>query len=275
MSTTRPTYDELRDRLTQAENQLAWLQQQRDQAVALAEHRAIQVRALNWELNQVAHRERRNLAQALHDHLQQLLVAARLKLSMLRRHLPGEAARRLQQQIDGLLSEGIAETRSLTARLAPLVLHEAGLAPSLEWLAEDMEQTFGLHVELRLELAAEPAAEDARVLLFQAARELLFNVVKHAQVDTAHLEMRRSDGDLVQMVIRDSGKGFDPRQLAAMSHAGHGFGLTNVCQQLERLGGRVEIDSAPGQGTRIVISAPCQQMPAFRPPHNPSWRLAD
>lgn len=253
MSTTRPCSEDLVARLTQ-EN--AALRRQRDEALVVAERHAAQLRVLNWELSQVEQRERRTLAQTLHDHLQQLLVAARLKLSLLGRHLRDEPAQRLLRQLDSLLNDGITETRSLTTRLAPPVLYELGLGASLQWLAEHMEQNFSLHVALILDPAAEATAEDSRVLLFQAVREMLFNVVKHAQVDMACVELRRLEGERVQVVISDAGKGFAPAAGSPAGLGGHGFGLANVCQRLERMGARVEIDSAPGCGTRIAIDAP-------------------
>ncbi|MEN6493617.1 MAG: PAS domain S-box protein [Thermoguttaceae bacterium] len=236
----------------------ASLRRQRDDAMAVAEHRARQLRELNWELSQVEQRERRNLAQTLHDHLQQMLVAARLKLSLLGRHLHDELTQRLVQQLDGLLNDGITETRSLTTRLATPVLYELGLGASFQWLAKHMEQTFGLHVELTLDPTAEAAAEDARVLVFQAVREMLFNVVKHAQVDTACVELKRLEGERIGVVISDSGKGFVPAASSPSAFGSQGFGLANVSQRLELMGARVDIDSAPGRGTRITIDAPCR-----------------
>jgi len=227
----------------------------------VAEHRATQLRALNWELNQVEQRERRNLAQLLHDHLQQLLVAARLKLSLLGRPLREEPAQRLLRQLDSLLSDGITETRSLTTRLAPPVLYELGLGTSLQWLAEHMEQTFGLHVALTLDAEAESMAEDTRVLLFQAVREMLFNVVKHAQVDTACVELKRLEGERVRVVVSDAGKGFAPTAFSPSGPGGHGFGLANICQRLELMDARMEIVSVPGRGTRITLDAPGGQSP--------------
>lgn len=271
VSTTKLSYEELMDRLTNSENQLACVQRQCDEAVALVKQQANELREINWELSQVTRRERRNLARILHDHLQQLLVAARFKLSTLKRHLPDDAAWQILQQVDSLLNDSIEETRELTTRLTPMELSEGDLTASLQWLAQYMRKMFGLRVELMLEAAAEPAAEDARELLFQAAREMLFNVVKHAQVNTAYVELRQSADDQVQMVVRDSGKGFDPKAQACASVSTQSFGLASVCRPLERMGGRVEIDAAPGRGTQIVISVPCQRMPA----PNPSWRLAD
>ena len=149
------------------------------------------MQALAAQLTQTEHRERRRLAQILHDHLQQLLYAARLDLETLRRRDSIDAsAQETIDRVDGLLGECIAESRSLTVQLCPPVLHEAGLAAAVEWLGRHMEQTCGLNVEIDVDPQAEPESEEIRILLFEAVRELLFNVVKHAETGRA----RRGDG---------------------------------------------------------------------------------
>jgi signal transduction histidine kinase len=139
------------------------------------------------ELTRAEQRERRRLAQILHDHLQQLLVAARLKLSIVRSELRDEARQGPEQleQIDHTLDEAITVSRSLTAELSPRILYDAGLPAALEWLAADMEKKHGLAVKVYADPAANPAEETLREFLFQAVREGLFNVVKHAQIGHA------------------------------------------------------------------------------------------
>jgi len=265
VSTSRLTYEDLLERLRQTEEWLADCQRQRDAATTIARLQATQLRAVNWELHQVEERERQRLAQALHDQLQQLLVAARLKLTKLGRLLP-DHSRQILHQIDDLLNDGITETRSLTARLVPAQLAQASLAASLQWLAKHMEATFGLHVDLVITPNSEPSAEDIRQVLFQATREILFNVVKHAHVNAAVVELRRSNDEQIHLVICDAGRGFDPQDLAPSASSAQGFGLACVCQRLQWIGGSVEINSAPGQGTRVSISAPACQAATAAPP---------
>jgi signal transduction histidine kinase len=94
-----------------------------------------------------------------------------------------------------------------------------------------------------------------RTLLFECARELLFNVVKHAGVKEARVVMERSD-DEVRVAVEDRGRGFDPALIQSVRLDSAGFGLFSVQQRIELLGGRTEIHSAPGQGTRITLVAP-------------------
>ena len=133
------------------------------------------------ELTQAEQRERRRLAQVLHDHLQQLLVAARMKVGLLRRRVPDDQLGQTIGQLDDLLNETINESRSLATQLCPPVLYEYGLAAALEWLGRQTHEKYALVVEVEADPAAEPAEETTRAFLFQAVGELLLNAAKHAQ----------------------------------------------------------------------------------------------
>lgn len=94
-----------------------------------------------------------------------------------------------------------------------------------------------------------------RVLLFQAVRELLFNVVKHAGVDHATVLLGEEGGELVVRVA-DGGRGFDPAELGANAQDDEAFGLYSVRERLGFFGGRMEIDAAPGEGARVTLRMP-------------------
>jgi PAS domain S-box-containing protein len=219
---------------------------------AAVEQGAARLRMLAAELTQAEQSERRRLARILHDHLQQLLVAARMRISTLRRDAHNEKAAAMLQQIHELLDQCLAESRSLTVELSPPILNEAGLGPGLQWLARQMEEKHHLHVEVDVDSAAEPTCEVKRVFLFQAVRELLLNVVKHAQVDTAYVKVTPLENDGLRLVVADFGQGFDLAQLEGHRPSG-GFGLFSIRERLEVLGGRLQIDAAPGRGARMVI----------------------
>ena len=248
----------------QAERQLKALNETLEQRVAertaTATRRAAQLQALAAQLTQTEHRERHRLAQILHDHLQQLLYAARLHLEPLRRRDSVDAtAQETVDRVDSLLGECIAESRSLTVQLCPPVLHEAGLAAAVEWLARHMEQTCGLNVEIDVDPQAEPESEGIRILLFEAVRELLFNVVKHAGTGSARVAMIVAPDDGVRMTVFDEGAGWAKADVKLDSATTSGFGLFSIRERLELMGGRLEIETAPGRGTRVSIWAPrCQ-----------------
>jgi signal transduction histidine kinase len=231
------------------------LEQRVAERTATATRRAAQLQALASELTRAEHRERRRLAQILHDHLQQLLYAARLNLDSLRRHAPGEApSPETIDRVDSLLGECIAESRSLTLELSPPALYEAGLAAGLEWLGRHMEQTCGLTVDVTADADAEPQSDELRVLLFEAARELLFNVVKHSGSRCAQVRLSTANGNGIELTVSDLGSGFVPPDSKGEKAAPAGFGLFSIRERLELMGGRLRIDAAPGRGTRVTIS---------------------
>jgi PAS domain S-box-containing protein len=218
---------------------------------AEAKHRAAQLRGLVSELSQTEQRERRRLAQALHDNLQQLLVTAKLKLDGLRSLARDEGLGAAAGQVDELLEQCLTESRAITVQLSPPVLYDAGLLPGLEWLARQMWQEHDLVVEVEADGQAEPADESIRVLLFQAVRELLNNIVQHARVKLARIKMARLD-EKVEITVCDEGVGFDPADPANVS----AFGLFGIRERLELLGGKLEVKSLSGKGTSVSMVAP-------------------
>jgi len=243
-----------------AEEQLKALNETLERRVAertaVAEQRTAQLQAMAVELTEAEHRERRRLAQILHDHLQQLLVAVRIKVDRLGRRIQDEAAHEAIGPIHEMLDQCIAESRSLTVELSPPVLYDAGLAAGLEWLARWMEQKHHLSVHVRVDPRAEPAEEATRVHLFQAVRELLFNVVKYAGTSRAKVTMTRAEGPMTRIEVRDRGVGFDPSRQEDHALTRGGFGLFSIRERLELLGGSLAVQSAPGRGTQIVLLAP-------------------
>ena len=217
-------------------------------------NRGEQLRALASELTLAEQRERRRLAEVLHDNLQQLLVGAKFRLAMLGR-AADSSVKLAADEAEDLLDQSIECSRSLTGELSPPILHQGGLVPALEWLAVWMQQKHGFTVLLQADESASPKSEDTKVLLFQSVRELLFNALKHAGVRTAFVRLAASD-DHIEVTVSDDGAGFDRESVAPRAGRAMGFGLFSIHERLELLGGRLEIDSAPGRGSRFRLLAP-------------------
>jgi DNA-binding NarL/FixJ family response regulator len=217
--------------------------------------KADHLRALAYQLSRTEQRERKRLSKILHDHIQQLLVAARMQISWLNRNDDPEF-QSIIQSVDSILNEAIEASRSLTVDLSPPVLHEAGLIGGLNWLASRMHDKNQLTVHLQAESKAEPASEETRFMLFECARELLFNVVKHACVAQAQVILKRSKDDRIQLIISDQGRGFEPERLERRRKDEVSFGLFSIRERLTYLRGQIKIESATGQGARIVLTVP-------------------
>jgi two-component system, LuxR family, sensor kinase FixL len=152
-------------------------------------------------------RERRRLAKVLHDHIQQLLVAAKFQVTTLGEG-GNDSVKRTVREAEGMINECIAASRSLTAELSPYILHEGGLNAGLEWVASWMADKQGFPVDLEME-AIGPLLDATKILLFESVRELLFNAVKHSHTHSARVSLRTVD-DFLPLVVSDQGVGFDP-----------------------------------------------------------------
>lgn len=220
------------------------------------QHRSDQLRALALDLTETESRERKRLAQLLHDHFQQLVSAAKLKVGIVRRKLSDPALIETVQQVESLLEETINASRSLATELSPPVLHDAGLGAALEWLVRRMERDHNLRVTLHVDPNTEPDNEQVRTIVFECARELLFNVVKHAKSETASLTMSMPVEGLLQIAVGDQGKGFDAHALEMKAKPDGSFGLFSIKERLGLLGGLVKVRSHPNHGTTVTITVP-------------------
>ncbi|MCL5099367.1 MAG: response regulator [Candidatus Omnitrophica bacterium] len=252
---------------TKAQEQLRDLNQHLEEQVkdrtAVAEQRADQLRLMAITLAQTEEIERHRLAQILHDHLQQILLASRLKIETLLKRPPRKSSTILRETRD-LLSQAVKASQTLTAELSPPILHEAGLLPALNWLARWMHEKHQLHVQVVAYEWPEPV-EEVRLLLFSATRELLLNIVKHARVDHARVQVSATDKGQILISVDDKGDGFDPAQLRKGRDSEGGFGLASYRERIEILGGRLQITSSPGHGTRIAIMVPPEPLGGKHP----------
>jgi len=212
--------------------------------------RTEQVRRLASELEAAEIRERRQIAQDLHDDLGQTLAVIRIRLSGLCES-ENEDVRAIAKQVSELVAQADRSTRSLAAQLTPPVLYELGLVAATEWLSEEIEGSFGISVLIEDDGEPKPLSQGARSLIYRAVRELLINVAKHAQADTATVRLTRSDGSLI-VAVCDNGVGFDPAAVAAKSN---GFGLASIRERMTFIGGSLEVRGA-GAGTEAILTVP-------------------
>ena len=214
-----------------------------------------QLRVLASQLALAEERERRRMAEGLHDHVAQSLTVAKMRLDALRESAPdGDLADRLddaRRQVE----ETIRQTRNLIFDFSPPVLHELGFEAALEWLVEEFQARNRLPTSFEDDGRPKPLQEPVRLTLFRASRELLANVVKHARAGHVAVRVRR-DGDEICVEVEDDGVGFDPAILNNHRNDDMAFGLFSIRERLDYYGGRLDIASAPGKGTRVTLAAP-------------------
>jgi two-component system, chemotaxis family, CheB/CheR fusion protein len=214
------------------------------------------LRMLTKELTLTEQRERKRLATELHDCLVQLLALSKIKVDQIKQQTGGS----LVEELNEILDQSLTYTRTLVAQLSPPFFHDLGLPYAFKWLAEQMESR-GLRLAVEVENGFPSVADDHATLLFQAVRELLMNVVKHAGTAHARLAMTTADGT-VCVTVSDDGTGFDVAAATALVAADEqtgrvpGFGLFSIRERMRALGGRLELVSRPGDGTVATLIMP-------------------
>ncbi|HVS84377.1 MAG TPA: ATP-binding protein [Gaiellaceae bacterium] len=192
-------------------------------------------------------RERRELAEGLHDHaIQNLLVARQDLEEAMAAHPEPELERTL-----AALTDTLADLRGAIFELHPHVLQQAGLEPALKAVAERASRHGGFDVDFSVDY---PRRHPDEALLLGAARELLANVSRHARAGKATVTLAQRNGATV-LTIADDGVGFDPATLGRSVADAH-IGLLSQRERIEASGGRLEIESAPGRGTTVTASLP-------------------
>ena len=213
-----------------------------------------QLRRLALQLTLAQERERRRIAQGLHDGVGQLLLLAHAKLAQLGQAthdgVPAQA-----REIRALLDHAIRDTRSLTFELTSPVLFEFGLVAATESLCEQLGRESGVRFRVKVESAPGPLGEDLLILLYRAVRELCWNVVKHAQALFAEVRLSTL-ADRIQIVVADDGEGFDFAEYTRRIGPEAGLGLFGIREACDHLGGSFEVESSPDKGTHATLIVP-------------------
>jgi two-component system CheB/CheR fusion protein len=223
-------------------------------------HAEQKIRSLAAELTGTQQTERHKLSQILHDDLQQRLFAVQMNLSFLRDAYEQNNPTAFQAdfpQLETWLAEAIKVTRQLSVDLSPPILHGEGLVEAVIWLAAQMNEQYGLQVDIKANGMPPEVDEKIRVLVFYAVRELLFNTVKHSGTLDAAVRFEHSDSRVL-VTVKDQGTGFDRDQVMTNPQLAHG--LLVIQDRLNLLGCSMSITSQPGNGTAAMIEIPYQVM---------------
>ena len=197
-------------------------------------------------------RERRALAADLHDDVGQLVTLLSIKLRELKAQLGDSARNGPIRELDELTREIRSKISTLTFELSPPLLYDVGFVAAAEWLADSMRERFGLRTSIETGGDLPALDEPTRVTLFRALRELLINVAKHAGTNRARVKLG-GNAQEISVTVEDDGCGFDPES------ASNGFGLGNVGDRIESLGGRISIASTPRRGSTVSLCVPAVQ----------------
>jgi signal transduction histidine kinase len=228
-------------------------------AIAIATAQSVEAERLKHSIR-ASESERSRWARELHDETLQELGA--LKVMLEAAHGTGQPEK-IQDAVERSLEQlgtSITALQSLITELRPASLDELGVKPALDALVRRASARHGLDVHASLDLAFDRGRAPSRLLgeiestVYRLVQEAINNVVKHAQVETVHVEVVEADGT-VRVTIRDDGSGFEA------SRPGGGFGLVGMRERVELVDGRLVIDSTPGRGTVVRAEIPAVHVP--------------
>ncbi len=217
----------------------------------LMEHQ-VRLRSLSSEIMFVEERERRQVATQLHDSIGQLLAFSKKELGVLVLNAP-ESIKPSLIEVWGMIKEAIEQARMLTFDLSPASLYTLGLSAALEELGEDFAKRGNFKFKFKSDNKEIQLPEQVKVLLYRSIRELMINIIKHSQAKKVDIIIKRLY-NCFRIDVRDDGFGFNFTEISTQGKAG--FGLFSIQERLEAIGGSVNIESAKGKGTTVILSVP-------------------
>jgi signal transduction histidine kinase len=230
---------------------LRQLERRSDDQRAVAEEAERQMRQLSQRLVATQEEERRNLSRELHDHVAQVLTALRMELGRIERTgvsgdaRVGAAISECRQLVDQMFRT----VRDLALGLRPSMLDDLGLLPALEWLVRDVNQRYGVDVELHARGNLESIPDRYRTCIYRAIQEGLTNCVRHAHARSIRVSVTGEFSGLA-IEVHDDGVGFDPARRRS------GLGLRGIEERVKELAGTMTIRGRAGHGTTLAIRLP-------------------
>jgi signal transduction histidine kinase len=219
-----------------------------------AQNEKLQAAHVSRRMIEVQEGERRDVANQLHDLVGQKLTALSIGLNIVKGQLSPSQTAQIARLDDSLrvVEETTESIRDVMAELRPAVLDDFGLAPVLRWYADQFTKRSGVATSVVEEGPVRRLLPTAEHALFRMAQNALANVAKHAHADKAVVTLRTTAGSTC-LVVADNGTGFDPAAVDQPSRE-HGWGLMIMRERAAAIGARLSIESAPGHGTRIIVT---------------------
>ena len=213
------------------------------------------LQTLSNELTMAEEKAKRRLATMLHDKLGQALVLANFKASELNKKTTDSEHRKMLNEISSFIEDAITESRNITYELSPAILYEMGLIPAIGLKLDDIEKSNKIKTLLIDQSKSHELEEKVQIILFRTISELLQNVIKHSKAKNVNVSFRRANG-IYRIIVSDNGIGFDFEAMRAKALLEKKFGLFSIMERIRYIGGEVNIDAAPKEGTKVVIDLP-------------------
>ncbi len=201
--------------------------------------------------------ERRRVARELHDQTGQSLAVVIMTLGAAGERLE-HGPKKVSTMVENarqIAVQALESTREMIVGLRPAALDDLGLLPALRRFTEDLERNSHISMSIHANDLTQRLPPDVEVVMFRILQESLHNVVRHAGARRALVRLACSAG-VVEAEVSDDGSGFDLAEATAHPETGRGLGLLGMTERAGLLGGRVSVETAPGQGTRVLVNIP-------------------
>jgi PAS domain S-box-containing protein len=212
------------------------------------------LRAMGSQMVLADQRERRRFSADLHDRVGQNLALAKIKLGGLSKSKASPRQLAIIRETDDLVENTIRSTRSLIYEISPPILPELGLAAAVEWISEYFQEQYRIPVELKITGKPVTIKEDLRILFFNALRELLNNIAKHAKAKHVRIFLIQGKEE-ARIMVEDDGVGIGSFSFKKRLSKKN-FGIFNIQEQFKHIGGKFKIISSPGKGTKAILVMP-------------------
>jgi signal transduction histidine kinase len=196
--------------------------------------------------------ERARIARELHDSTAQTLAALSFQLSAAARDCADPVCQAGLEGVKALAADALEEVRTLSHSVYPRVLDDLGLPAALGWLARRTREQREMEVEVEAEVPPESIPPAVAAALYRVGQESLVNATKHGAARRVRITLRAVRGT-ARLEVEDDGAGFD---VAEAESRRPGMGLFSMRERIALVHGRLEIDSAPGRGTRVTATVP-------------------
>jgi two-component system sensor histidine kinase UhpB len=218
------------------------------------ERHALEMQNLPRRMLRVQEEERQRLSRELHDEAAQALTSLLVHLRLLERaHTPEQAQERVQE-LRQLTAQALEEVRRVALDLRPTILDDLGLAAALEWRAEEFTKTSQIEANIHISGLSQRLPRDIELVFYRVGQEAFSNIARHAHAQNVRLVLTRQNNTL-HLEIQDDGQGFNPQHIQP-HNTPRGLGLLGMRERMAMINGHCHINSTPGNGTRIIASAP-------------------
>ena len=237
---------------------ISQLEQENASHQSNTEYAKEQLRHLSQQLVSSQEQERKALSRELHDEIGQSLTALRIELGNLARTRaePGDEFEMHLEETKKLTEHTLRSARAISMGLRPSMLDELGLGPALQWQAREFSRRFSLSVRLDLQSDLADLTDQQRTYLYRIVQEALTNCARHSQARNIQIVVRDTVEEIL-LTVADDGLGFCPTDRSTA-----GLGLLGISERVRELSGQLNIDSAPGRGTRLHVALPRVPHPA-------------